>query len=416
MAAQPENECLICAEGFHDDEIVCRYCSNSFHCHCLYMAYMSRKKEALNGRCPYCTRALPIAMRIHLSDKDINAWLMTAVKKSDDCYAFTKRREYSRILCDPDLRYSFTTWKDDRLSAIPIRKETFDFYSQLCDQEKTSSGSFEQFTKAAKLLIETDDKLLVAFYRAFEGVVPDTMTNEDCRRLMREYLKLALNESTTDVNVIREIEANTCPQCKGRMEGYFCKHCIRAYKLRTISFIAPDGEPTNHQATIAMRDDATILELESATSLKGIFLNIDRLTENEAWMMIDPITKSIESSTHSSNTRFIESVDKLKALLREALVPLILSTLELTPNAAIFVPLERKRAIARHAYLQNARVHLSMAIYDAFNAIYCQDEEFAQHLITDVIYTLEDIEEELYLIDNLIIENSLETIIKKHEV
>lgn len=412
-------ECDICCEEIPtNDEVKCRHCSHAYHWTCLYQTYQTQRHDILNGRCPYCTQALPIAMRIHLSDKDINAWLMTTIERDDAVYAFTDRRTLARTLCDSSTRANMTSWKFDKPSCVNVRLETFEFYAMLSEDKK-----YPEFATAAKSIIESEDKLLVAFYRVFGRNVPEVMNNEECRRLMEEYLKLVLVRSSCDESVIRNVENNICPKCDQPLDNGFCKNCLHTYNLRTISFV-----DMKRHATIVTRVDARVEELQAVRSLQELCFDLDRLTTNEANTLIDGMTTYVDKhsdelftalSTNGdaskSSKKLIESVHKMNALLKEALVPLALSTLELTAQAAIFVPLERKRAIARHAYLHSACCHLAMGLYDAYRAMHAEHEDALEHLSTEAIHTLEDVEEELLLVDELIIKNSLETIIAKHQ-
>lgn len=413
---EEDDSCTICCVEIPlQDLVTCRFCHHRYHWTCLYRAYQTKNKDILNGRCPYCTCSLPIVMRIHLSNRDINAWLMTAIENEDSKYAFTGRRSLAALLCDSDTRRSFTAWKFEKPSCVNVELDTFNFYATMWEENR-----YPLFTAATRLIIECDNRLLAAFYKTFGRNVPEAMTNEQCRSLMREYLELALMKITSDEETIHSIDNDECPKCHNALISGFCKNCLRTYRIQTIQF-----EDMERTATIAKRIDSTLEELQGARSLEELCFDLDLLTTNESNALIDGMVRFVDKrsdevcttlNANELSKKLTSAVHELSKLLKEALVPLIFSALELTAQAAIFVPLERKRAIARHAYLRSAYVHLALAtIYDAYKAMHAENKTTLEHFVNDAIYTLEDVEEELRLVDELIIENSLETIIAKHQ-
>ena len=402
-----KNECLICMnEGAN---VICKHCNNSFHLHCLYISYQSKSKHIYNGRCPYCTNALPICHRIHLSGESINTWLKNVIIEDDEimrCKRSLNRALIASVFCDARLR--------DRTLRACSKLDYDDYIDALASKDENRL-----------LYLEHTKSLVVAIYRVFKTFKNSFDRSYDAD-IMRELLKLSeglvieidepliipsldLDDDDIEHSNKEEIETSnlsfspaltsatptvlSCPNCSIEFENTSnskllnCKHCNTSwssFKYQTYRFL--------------MRVDRTDFSNATKDEVFELYESSSELTYTELSSFIESEFKKLSNSK-------IDRVDieRLKTLIREAIVPLAYSTLELTPNAVIFSPLKRKRAIARHAYLTENQYRLLQTLKATMYP------ETTVIKLFELKPTLDEIEAELELVDELIIENSIES-------
>ena len=341
-------ECIICAEN--GATIVCPRCSNSFHLQCLRMTYQTKSKHILNGRCPYCTNALPINLRVQLENIGINQWLKEAIIEDD-------RVMYPTRMID----------RETLASAIyEARTNTCEFDSS---QDRLSQflnlDSISRMTSPSTIM-----KTLLKLSEKF--VIEKDEINDFS--LFLDEPSMEHSDLEDEHLPVSRSNIPTCPLCDTQLVDDECKNCHKKWKQH------------DH-----------------------IYVSCDRWTF-ETLKLSDELFDEIEYMSYSELKTFInkcfvllgEGYDELQKLVRESIKPLAYSTLELTPNAALFVPLERKRVIARHAYLSMNRYRLTEVLR---RLLYPPDIKI--HLF-DLGPTVEEIDEELKIIDKLIIETSFE--------
>lgn len=344
--------CLICMNEGAD--VRCKHCNNQFHLSCLYIAYQAKSKHIYNGRCPYCTNALPIYLRIQLHDKSINTWLREAVDEDDRVMRrliSIDRASLASILCDKRTRaYLYNRASNDELAE------------------------YAEADKCKRRYIEYTKPLVAAIYKV------NTIENKNKEAcLMNELLKISETVVIDIDDKPSMLELQKCPICESNLRDDECRECHK----RWMSF--------EYNNFIALVSCERSIELSAEA-----FDEIEYMSYSELRTFISEAAEIKHVDANLLNT-------SVKRLIDEAIKPLAYSTLELTSNAVIFAPLERKRAIARHAYLSMNRYRLM----ETLKAILYPETKRIN--LFDLKPTIEALEAELELIDELIIENSLET-------
>lgn len=402
-----KNECLICMnEGAN---VICKHCNNSFHLHCLYISYQSKSKHIYNGRCPYCTNALPICHRIHLSGESINTWLKNVIIEDDEimrCKRSINRALIASVFCDArlrdrTLRACSKLDYDDYIDALASKDENRLLYLEhtkslvvaIYRVFKTFKNSFDRSYDAdiMRELLKLSERLVIEIDEPL--IIPSLdLDNDDIERSNKEEIETS-NLSCSPALTSATPTVLSCPNCSIEFENTSnskllnCKHCNTTWSLfeyQTYRFL--------------MRVDRTDF---SNTTKDEVF----ELYESSSELTYTELSSFIESEFKKLSNSKIDRVDieRLKTLIREAIVPLAYSTLELTPNAVIFSPLKRKRDIARHAYLIENQYRLLQTLKATMYP------ETTVIKLFELKPTLDEIEAELELVDELIIENSIES-------
>ena len=245
LSAQKSAECIICCDEIAEAELVeCKRCCSLYHIDCLREAYLCKSNSVQFGKCPYCTNALPIKLRLEFVG-GINVWLT---------------RAYAVLLKESDKQ---TNYKHEyRIDRVP---NTFSLISKIADSrayvEKLSSN-----TKADidfKFYFERKHVAIAAVLRIMKAVDFESINHSQLRAIGYELIK-ARDYEITKID-IRETDAGPLRplfMCNKHSDNNlfslvdetgFCRLCQQRYCIRCHEMLTP-----NHVCDAENRRRATI--------------------------------------------------------------------------------------------------------------------------------------------------------------
>lgn len=429
-----KNECLICMnEGAN---VICKHCNNSFHLHCLYISYQSKSKHIYNGRCPYCTNALPICHRIHLSGESINTWLKNVIIEDDEimrCKRSINRALIASVFCDVrlrdrTLRACSKLDYDEYIDALASKDENRLLYLEhtkslvvaIYRVFKTFKNSFDRSYDAdiMRELLKLSERLVIEIDEPL--IIPSLdLDDDDIERSNKEEIEtsnlscspaLTSAMSASSSCSLRSLPGNELPSCSPPLTSAMsasssCPNCLIEFENTSNSKLLNCKHCNTTWSSFEYQTYRFLMRVDRTDFSNATKDEVFELYESSSELTYTELSSFIESEFKKLSNSKIDRVDieRLKTLIKEAIVPLAYRTLELTPNAVIFSPLKRKRDIARHAYLIENQYRLLQTLKATMYP------ETTVIKLFELKPTLDEIEAELELVDELIIENSIES-------
>lgn len=252
------NECGICWESVSAvDCILCRRCNTKFHIGCLREAYLTKMNYVQYSKCPYCTNALPIKLRLEFGG-GVKAWLEV---------------QYNRLVLEAQEQ---TDYRDVyRASKIQSTIRIIHDHPTLFQKYLKNENADEQF------LLELAEPAYTTVVKVTKNVNLKTLTHTQLRHIGAELIKTKDYQPTiieireTDVGPLKPLfkcnkHTLDCPAAVIDETG-FCKLCDKRYCIRCHEQL--EDSVANHVCNIELRRRATIQNRKALCLICGSFID-----------------------------------------------------------------------------------------------------------------------------------------------